>query len=226
MIKLPKIKSTKPVSDEKRLITVVGTAAIIAVFCLASTKVLLTQAGYKRQIISARRDAAKALSDDLAKSDALKTQYQIFEGTSPKNIIGGRNVTDSSATPPDGNNSRIVLDALPSSYDFPALISSMAKIMNSNGIASPSIGGSDQSDTVNPPASPNPSPVAIALTVSGSGSYTQIQAVIRDLERSIRPFDLTNLHVQGSESSMTFSANLNTYFQPPKTLKISDKAIK
>lgn len=225
MIKLPKIKRAHATSDERRLMTIVGTAAIISVFCLASTKVLLSQATYKRHIIGARRDAVKALNDDLAKSDALKAQYQIFEGTNPKNIIGGRNITDQAAIPPDGNNSRIVLDALPSSYDFPALISSLSKIMNNNGIGNPSIGGTDQSDTVNSTSSPIPSPVPITLSVSGSGSYSQIQSVIKDLERSIRPFDLTNLHIQGSESSMTFGANLNTYFQPAKTLKISDKAV-
>lgn len=225
MIKLPKINRARATSDDRRLITIIGTAAIISVFCLASTKVLLSQAAYKRHIISARRDAVKALNDDLAKSDALKAQYQIFEGTNPNNIIGGRNVTDQAAIPPDGNNSRIVLDALPSSYDFPALISSLAKIMNNNGISNPSIGGTDQSDTLKSDASPNPSPVIIALSVSGSGTYSQIQSVIKDLERSIRPFDLANLHLQGSEASMTFSANLNTYFQPAKTLKISDKAV-
>lgn len=225
MMKLPKIDRVRATSDDRRLMTIVGTAAIISVFCLASTKVLLSQAAYKRHIISARRDAVKALDADLAKSDALKSQYQIFEGTNPKNIIGGRNITDKSAAPPDGNNSRIVLDALPSSYDFPALISSMSKIMTNNGITNPSISGTDQSDKVDSTPSSNPSPVPISLSVSGSSSYSQVQSVIKDFERSIRPFDLTNLHLQGSESAMTFSANLNTYFQPSKTLKISDKAV-
>lgn len=225
MIKLPRINRTHAISDERRLITIVGVAAIISVFCLASTKVLLSQAAYKRHIIAARREAVKVLNDNLAKSEALKAQYQIFEGTSPKNIIGGRNTTDQDVNPPDGNNSRIVLNALPSSYDFPALISSLAKIMTNNGITNPSIGGTDQSDTVDAASSTTPSPVTITLTISGTGTYSQIQSVIKDLERSIRPFDLTNLKLQGSESSMSFSANLNTYFQPAKTLKITDKAV-
>lgn len=224
-MKLPLVKRPTATPEDKYLMRVIGIAAVITVFCLASTKVLLSQAAYKRHIINARHDAVKALNQDLSESDTLKSQYQIFEGTNPVNIIGGRNTTDSNATPPDGNNSRIVLDALPSSYDFPALISSLAKIMNNNGIATPSVGGTDESNTVNTTASPNPVPVQILLTIAGNSGYGQVQSFIKDLERSIRPFDITSFNIQGSESAMSFSATVNTYFQPAKTLNITNKAV-
>lgn len=224
-MKLAGVEKTALSGDDKYMMKVIGIAAVIVVFCLASTKVLLSQASYKRHIINARHVAVKALEDDLAKSASLKSQYQVFEGTNPKNIIGGRNTTESGALPPDGNNSRIVLDALPSSYDFPALISSMAKILSSNGISSPTIGGTDQSDTISAGPSSTPAPVPIPLTISGTGTYATVQSLIKDLERSIRPFDITSLNIQGSETAMNFSTSLNTYFQPSKTLNITDKAV-
>lgn len=211
--------------NEQSLARFISICAVITVFSLTSTKVLLSQAAYKRHIISARKDAVKALNTDLSNSDKLKSEYQNFEGTGPKNIIGGQNTTNTTAVPPDGNNSRIVLDALPSTYDFPALISSLSKIMSSNGFSSPSIGGSDQSATIKSDPSPNPQPVEIPLTLSGTNSQQNVQNIIKDLERSIRPFDITRLSLQGSDSAMSFSATATTYFQPAKTLNITDKAV-
>jgi hypothetical protein len=201
-------------------------AAAISVFCLTSTKVLLTNGAYKRHVINANHKAADQLRQNLDQSKTLLNQYQVFEGDNPKNIIGGKNTTDTKAVPPDGNNSRIVLNALPSSYDFPALISSMAKILNDNRLNNPGIGGSDQSGSTESAANVTAEPVAIPLTVNGTGGYDIIQALIRDLERSIRPFDLTNLQVQGSSSSMTITASLNTYYQPPKSLNITSEDVK
>lgn len=224
-MKLPTIKRLTTSSDETYMFRVVGVAAVIVVFSLASTKVLLSQATYKRHIINARHNAVNALEQDLSRSDALKSQYQVFEGNNPVNIIGGRNTSDSGANPPDGDNSRIVLDALPSSYDFPALISSVSKILTNDGVNNPSIGGTDQSETIKSTATPKPQPIAIPLTISGSNTYTGIQILIRDLERSIRPFDISALNIQGTESTMSFGLTMNTYFQPAKTLNITDKAI-
>lgn len=229
---MAKTKKTKGLhldlkNQDTRTLGTVAAAVFISIFCLTATKVLISNGSYKRQVISARHQAIDQVKQNISSAQSLINQFSVFEGDNPKNIIGGKNTTDTDAIPPDGNNSRIVLDALPSSYDFPALITSMAKILHDSQLTNPLIGGSDTSatDTAANPAPTQAQPVPIPLTVSGQGQYKNVQNLIRDLERSIRPFDITNLSLVGSASNFTFTATMNTYYQPPKTLTITTKEI-
>lgn len=212
--------------EQTRVSVTVAIAVIISVFCLTATKVLISNGSYKRQVINARHDAAKQMKNNIAQAQQLISQFQVFEGDNPTNIIGGKNTRSTSVAPPDGNNSRIVLDALPSSYDFPALISSMAKILSDDGINNPALSGSDQSSATDSSPTATPQPLAIPLSLSGVTTYKGTQRLVRDLERSIRPFDITNLSIQGTPSNISFTAIANTYFQPSKTLSVSYKEIK
>jgi len=49
-------------------------------------------------------------------------------------------------------------------------------------------------------------------------SYGGAQNLIADLERSIRPFNITTLDFGGTNSTISISAGLSTYFQPAKML--------
>ena len=211
---------------QSNVLIAVGVAAVITIFCLISAKSLLSQAAYQRRVLHARRDAVKQLQSNIKAADQLVTQYKVFVNGDPKNIIGGKSSSDPNTSPPDGDNARIVLDALPSSYDFPALITSMAKIFQGQGITSANVGGSDQSASIDTTPSSSPKPVPVALTVAGTADYAVVQRLIGDYERSIRPFDITTLSLQGSAGAMNFSANLNTYYQPAKSLNIGSKEVK
>lgn len=202
---------------QSRIMLIVGIATVISVFCLVSTKQLLSQSSYHRKEITAKKTAAKQLTANLNAANALAAQYQIFDSSNP-NVIGGKNSTDPNTKPPDGDNARIVLDALPSKYDFPALISSLSQILSANSISNPGIGGTDQSATIDNSPSNNPQPIPLAVSVSGASSYNGVKGLVKDFERSVRPFDVKVLELRGSAGNMTFSAELNTYFQPAKTL--------
>jgi type II secretory pathway pseudopilin PulG len=197
----------------------------VGIFCLIGSKQLLGLANYQRKVINARNAALKQIEKNIQTVNSLKDRYQVFDSTNP-NIIGGQNTADTNAQPPNGTNSRIVLDALPSKYDFPALISSVYKIMANDGITSPSISATDQSLSITNLPSGNPQPVAIPLSVSGNGNYSQVLNLIRDLERSIRPFDITNLQLTGSNASMSFTLTATTYYQPGTVVDTTTKEIK
>lgn len=202
---------------QSRIMLVVGIATIISVFCLVSTKELLSQSSYHRREIAAKKTAAKQLTANLNAANALAAQYQIFDSSNP-NVIGGKNSNDPSTRPPDGDNARIVLNALPSKYDFPALISSLSQILSANSISNPGIGGTDQTATIDNAAVNDPQPVPLSVSVSGATSYEGVKGLIKDFERSVRPFDVKVLELRGSAGNMTFNAELETYFQPGKTL--------
>lgn len=210
-----------------RILAIVVAAVFVSVFCLMSSKELLSQAAYQRRLLGARRATAAQMEKDKKAAATLVDQFtNVFVGGSPTNVLGGKAVTDSNAMPPDGDNARIVLDSLPTTYDFPALISSVEKILTSNSISSPQISGTDQSATADNKPSSAPKPVAINLTVAGQGSYDHVQKLIADFERSTRPFDITSLQLTGNNSLMNFQMNVRTYYQQAKTLGIGSKEVK
>jgi len=228
MVKLPETsKRARIDKTQSTMLAIISIAAVITIFCLMSAKALLSQAAYQRKVVKANQAAVKQLQANVTAAKALVTQYsQVFEGTNTSNIIGGQNTTSPDAVPPNGDNARIVLDALPSKYDFPALISSVSNILTDDKITSPSVTGTDESATIDNNAATNPQPQQIQLTVTGTGTYDNVLAFVQDLERSIRPFDVVSLQLAGPQDSLTFTLTVNTYFQPAKSLNVVTQEVK
>jgi hypothetical protein len=225
-IKLPtSTKHTQINKAQSTMFVTITVASVVTIFCLVSAKALLSQAAYQRNVVNANHVAVKQLQTNVTAAKQLDTQYNSVFEAGTTNIIGGKNDSSSNAVPPNGDNARIVLDALPSRYDFPALVSSLSKILNADGISSQSVTGTDQSATVGSDAASSPQPVQIQLTVAGTASYSTVQSFIKDLERSIRPFDVTNLQLAGPQNQIIFSLTVNTYYQPAKSLSITTKEI-
>ncbi len=209
-----------------RTTVMVAISVAVTIFSLVSIKSLLSQGAYQRRVINAKHAADTQLKKNVTAAQSLLSNYnQVFEGASATNLIGGQNDKSANAAPPNGDNARIILDALPSKYDYPALITSVSKILNQDGISEAAISGQDQSDTQTGAAAANPQPIAMQLTVSGKAAYANVQKLINDFERSIRPFDITNIELSGSESSMDFNLSVTTYYQPAKSLDYTTKEI-
>ena len=212
---------------QSNMLATITVASVVTIFCLMSAKALLSQAAYQRKVVNANHTAVKQLQANVTAAQQLVIQYNgVFEGGSPTNIIGGKNDSSPSAVPPNGDNSRIVLDALPSQYDFPALVTSLSKLLNDDGITSQAVTGTDSSATVNNTPVANPTPQQIQVTVSGTADATAVQKFMKDLERSIRPFDVTNVQLSGPQNQLAFNLTVNTYYQPAKSLMVTPKEIK
>jgi hypothetical protein len=202
----------------------ISVATAVTIFSLVSVKTLLSQANYQRKVVNDKHAAIKQLRSNIDAVNTLVAQFKVFDSANP-NVIGGAG-SSSDTGAKDGDNARIVLDALPSQYDFPALLSSIEKVTKIGGLSNPTITGTDQSaQNSNDPAI-EPTPVPIALTVGGSGSYGSVQDIIKDFERSIRPFDPTTLQLSGGASSMQLTLNMNTYYQQAKSLDYQLKGAK
>ncbi len=201
-------------------------ATVVTIFSIVSIKALLTQFNFQNNVIGARHTAAKQLRANVQVARQLASQYNdVFIGSSPTNVLGGKNDPSPDAIPPDGDNGRIVLDALPTAYDFPALLTSLSKLMAQDSIGSPSIGGTDQSQTANNQPSSTPQASNIDVTINGTAPYKNVQDMIKDLERSIRPFDITKLSLNGSDANMSVAIAVSTYYQPAKTLNLNTKEV-
>lgn len=203
-----------------------GAIVMFIAFCLWGTKTMISRAIYVQKVVSANNKALNQINQDIKNASNLSSQYSgLFENSNPINFLGGTSDTSSQAVPPNIDNARLALDALPTTYDYPALLAQVTKILTNKAISSPNISGTDQSALTSSIPTANPAPVAIKLSISGVGNYSTVQSVLRDLERSIRPFDVTNLQLSGTENNLTFTANVTTYFQPAKVLSISESSV-
>lgn len=221
-----KDKSSKIGKATHSAIVVVAVTTVVVVFCLVSAKALLVQGAYQRRVVNAKHATVAQLKKNIDAANTLTKQYDSFDNSNP-NSIGGKSDVPDNTPPPDGKNSRIVLDALPASYDFPALISSLSKLLDMDGIKNGSIGGSDQPASFTSQPSSSPKPVTLTqIPLGGTSTYAGIQALVKDLERSIRPFDVTALQFSGGETNMSLTLSMNTYYQPAKTITLESKEVK
>jgi hypothetical protein len=208
-----------------RLAIIIAAAIVISVFCLISTKSLLSQASYQRRAITAKHKAADQLKTNITAAKQLVTQYQVFQDENP-NIIGGIGGSNPGNGPLDGDNSRIVLDALPSQYDFPALISSIEKVLSAEHVSIQGIGGTDEGQPLTTNSSSDSQPVPILFSLDTATSYAGTKVMLLDFERSIRPMDVTSLQLSGNQDQMHVTASITTYYQPSKTFSVNQKAVK
>ncbi len=199
-----------------------GVAAFLVIFCLVASKTLLSQASYQNRIITAKKTAVAQLKTNISAKDSLVSSYSAFVGTS-QNVLGG----DPTGTGgQDGDNAKLVLDALPSKYDFPALASSLEKMITAQNLQILSITGTDDEAQQTTDPSGSPQPVVMPFQVQVSGSYDQIQGLVKLFGSSIRPFQVQTMELSGNQSSMTATITAQTYYQPEKTFKVSSEVIK
>lgn len=206
-----------------RIVIYVSAAAFILVFSLVATKTLISQAAYQNRVISSKRVAVNQLKSDIVATSRLESAYNAFVST-PQNVLGGNPNSNGSQ---DGNNAKIVLDALPSSYNLPDFNTSLENLLtNQSGINIDNISASDEeAQEGSNQLSSNPQPVPIPFTVSVDGSYGSIQGVIGAFERSIRPIQVQMLSINGNGSDLTLTVNAQTYYQPAKSFNINKRVV-
>ncbi len=207
-----------------RMIIVVGVASVVSIFCLVGAKALMSQNTYQARVNKEKDKAHVQLQANLTAADDLIESYQKF-ANSGKNILGGNRV---GAGDSDGDNPKIILDALPGSYDFPALASSVEKIITDRHYQITNFTGIDdqinqQQNTTS--STPTAQAIPFAFTVSHA-NYLAVKDVIDALQLSIRPIQVDSVALSGGSSDMEIVVNAHTYFQPQKSLTIKKQVVK
>ena len=198
-------------------------AAFVLVFALVAGKSLISQMSYQNRVISAKKTALKQLKSDLEARDSLQGSYNSFVAENP-NILAGDPAGEGDQ---DGDNATLILDSLPSAYDFPALTTSLEKIITGQNLSIQGITGTDQEATEGAnQSSPNPQPVPMPFQVDVAGSYQSVQSLTDVFQRSIRPFQIQTLELSGDEGAMKASFGAQTFYQPGKTLNIKQEEVK
>lgn len=211
--------SSKRLQISKANATMVGViagAVFVTIFSLVSSRALWTQRSYQARVITKKEAARDQLQKNVDEVEDLVISYKDFTGA-PTNVLDGN---PSGTGEKDGDNARIVLDALPSKYDYPALTTSLEKILNDKKFKIEGIVGVDQElEQASNADNPDPSPIDMPFEITVSGSYSSLQDLVTTFERSIRPFTMQKLTFSGNNDSLKLKAAAKTFYQPEKSLK-------
>lgn len=204
-----------------RIVVISAVGAFLTVFFLVASITLISQLMYQNRVISVKKKAVAQLQANIKASGSLVTSYKAFVST-PQNLLGG---DPSGNGPQDGNNAKLVLDALPSQYDFPGLTSSLEKLMTDQHVKIQNIQGTDD-EVAQSSATAAAGPVAIPFSAAVSGDYQSVQNVISAMDRSIRPIQIQSMEISGDQSNLTLSLNAQTFYQPETSVTITKKVVK
>ncbi len=206
------------------VIIMISAASAVIVFSIVGSRALLGQRAYQQNVIVGKETARDQLKANDAAIKKLVTTYEDFVGQDV-NIIGGKKDGKGDR---DGDNAKIILDALPSQYDFPALASSLEKILNIKGVKITGITGTDDELNQLKPhtgLAQSVGAVVIPFSIAVGGDYQAVQTVIDTLQKSIRPIQILNMNLSGSDNDMSLNLSAKTYYQPGKSLTITTKVI-
>lgn len=200
----------------------VAVASFIATFSLVSSKALLQKRGFESRVIGEKEKTLKTLKDNNQAAQQLTTSYKAFNDT-PDNLLGGN---PSGTGDKDGENAKLILDALPSQYDFPALTSSIEKMIKSQQGSIEAISGTD--DTVAQSSVTDSSkPIEIPFQIDATSGDDGIQNILKTFNRSIRPMTITKVTLSvESQGSLRASIFAKSYYQPAKVLQITTKEVR
>ena len=218
--------STKRIAITKaqaQMVGIVAGAAFISIFCLIASRAVFSTNQYQAKVVTAKEKARNQLQDNLESFKDLRSSYRSFDGKNPNVLGANRNGTAQN----EGNNAKIVLDALPPAYDFPALASSLEKILKDKNFNISSISGTYDQLTQQNTTSPTPTPVEIQFSFSVTkASYTSVQDLIKTLEKSIRPMQIDSITLSGDVSDMALTVKAKSYYQPGKSVNIKKETVK
>ena len=202
---------------------IVAIAAFVITFSLVAGRALMSTRSYQARVIKEKEIAANQLKANIAASESLVTAYKAFVET-PENIIGGN---PNGTGERDGDNAKITLDALPSVYDYPALNSSLEKIIRSQQLGIDGVQGTDDEVAQTTGDNKPTQPVEMPIQFNVKGDFNKTRNLLTVFERSIRPLKVLGLTFDVPESGvLEVQIDVASYYQPGKTLKIETKDVK
>lgn len=205
-----------------RIITITSAAAFLVVFFLVGAFSLFGQLTYQNRVIGVKKNAVEQLKENLTARDSLVESYNKF-AKAEQNIIGG---AASGGAAQDGSNPKLVLDALPGKYDFPALTTSLEKIARDQKVEIDSVDGVDDEIAQGESKVEEPQPVEMPFDFKVSGDYLSVQRTVDSFDKSIRPIQLQKLQITGESAKVTLGVTGVSFYQPAKGVSIKMEQVK
>jgi hypothetical protein len=199
---------------------VVGVSIVLAVF-------LAQRILFGEKVISEKNKTVSVLQKNLDNVSALRDNIRVL------------NTNDALASTKLNNSDtpvQSVLDALPADANPTALASSLqTKLLTGvPGLTIETI-NVDSADTTTP-APINALPTVSSLTSNQIGfnfsvstsstSYDALRQVLEKIEKSIRPFNIQSVDIEGQGTKVVLSAIGMSYYEPAQTIQLTQKVVK
>lgn len=182
---------------------------------VAASQFLIGEAFANDMSISAKARVNKTLKQDLANAKTMKANVD--------KLLADKSLASLRAGEGD-NNFRVVLDALPVSGDPAAFAASLQNVLlKRSGVMITKLTAKD-ADVWRPKTDASPQKVSFAVEVTGSAA--SIKAALVDIEKSIRPVQVTSFVVTDDGIKATARISGVTYYLPEKTLQLQVHEVK
>lgn len=192
-------------------------ASIVVGICGVASQFLIRELIFKNKIYSALTDTNRTLKKNAQSYEGLKTEVN--------KLIADNNL----AMLKKGENStalQVVIDALPTEDNRPALASSMqTEVLGPAGVKIDSFSVIDAGS----PAAATSADAGTATPFDFSfviiGNYDQILQAMSNMERSIRPISVKTIDLQGSGGSFRANITATTYYQPAASISLGERTV-
>lgn len=163
---------------------VVVTVAVVIISGFA-LKSLFGKLNQNNQLLSKKRVAQEQVTKNL---EALSQLSQQYSALGPKRTL--------------------ILDALPTTPNFPAIVSMMEELSKNAGVELLSVAPSEIESTGRVTGA-----AQYQFTASISGSYDSFKEFLRNVELSLRPMAITTMKISGNSSLLGVDMTISTYYQ-------------
>lgn len=208
-------------ANKTMFLWVVVASAAVAI-CLVLAQFLIRQMIFNQKVISVKGQTNKTLVTNKQTFETIKSGVD--------KLISNNSLSSLKVAQTD-TALQVVIDALPTSDDRAALATSLQQVVLSrSGAVIDSISVTDESSIL--PAgtvvetADSSTPQEIKFNFVLVGNYSQIGQTIADMERSIRPFSIDRLQIEGNGSQLRASVSAKTFYLPAKTMNVKTEALK
>ncbi|HMR72917.1 MAG TPA: hypothetical protein PKD68_02815 [Candidatus Saccharibacteria bacterium] len=207
----------------------VAGAAVLVTICGVFIQFLVQQLIFNQTIIQAKTNTQAIVSQNKQNAEALK--QEIDKLVADTNLS---KVKPSVVAGTEASNLQVILDALPTVSDSATFANSLSKvILPLSGVSIESISvedvsgsGADIVATETTTTVESGGAQTLGFTFSVKGTYEQVQTVLADLTRVIRPITINSLTLQGDGSNLAAVVTGVTYSLPSTTVNLESKQLK
>lgn len=190
-------------------------ASVVVSMTLVLANIMYDTSKFNSKVQGALEDTKLQLVANIEAVDSLEKSFAALQNGD--NLIAKQ--------PEDKKNSEIILDSLPSVYDFPEIASSVNRLAEISEVELVAFQGTDLgSDATN--QSTLVEPIKIPFSVEVKGSYSAIAKFLLNSERNIRPIIVKSVSLSVSGNELSASVSAETSYQPAFDITIQKEVIR
>ena len=217
--KLTGLKKRQQIQKANKTMFMWVIAASVAIaICLVLAQFMVRQFMFNNKVISKRNTTQQILDKNLESFKSLKEEVG--------KLVANNDLTALRVAETD-TALQVIIDALPTNDDRAVLGTSLQQVVLArSGVGIESISVTEGGVAAGIEGTSNSeTPTEIAFTVTLLGNYDQISTALKDIERSIRPMDVTQLKVEGSGQTLRAIVSAKTFYLPAKSVELQTKPV-